>query len=159
NDGVLHALSTQNGEEKWMATAPKGGDVFGYSSPVVQGDTIYIAGLGDHGDVYALNALNGNPRWRVSTRQTFYESSAKVAPDGRSMAIMGLRGKVSILDTTNGKRLWGYELGPGNIFSTPEYDGRIVYTVTMANDVQAINGPNIDLIPSRRRTAEDKPGR
>ena len=54
---------------------------------------------------------------------------------------MGLRGKCSILDTANGKKLWGYELGPGNIFSTPSYDGKTLYTVTMANDVQAINAP------------------
>jgi outer membrane protein assembly factor BamB len=143
NDGILHALNAATGHEDWIAHAPTGSDAFGYSSPVVLGLDIYIAGLGEHGDVYALDTTNGKPRWQSPTGQAIYDSSARLAPNGKSLAIMGVRGHVSILSTEDGKRLWGYELGPGNIFSTPEYDGNIVYTVTMDNDVQAINGPGV----------------
>jgi hypothetical protein len=73
------------------------------------------------------------------------------------MAIMGIRGKVSVLSTRDGRQLWGYELGPGNIFSTPEYDGTAVYTVTMANDVQAIAGPNTVKSPEPRRRSTAAP--
>ncbi len=142
NDNTMHALDSRTGVVKWSISAPKGGDPLGYSSPVVSGDRIYIAGLGDHGDVYAFSTAGGAPKWQIPTGQTFYDSSVKLAPDGASLAIMGVRGKVSVLSTSDGHRLWGYELGPGNIFSTPEYDGSAVYTVTMANDVQAIAGPN-----------------
>ncbi|HZO91807.1 MAG TPA: PQQ-binding-like beta-propeller repeat protein [Chthonomonadaceae bacterium] len=138
NDGVLHAVNAATGKDDWAARAPEGGDTFGYSSPVVSGLDIYVGGLGQNGDVYCLDATNGNLRWRASIGQTIYDSSPKVAPDGKSLAIMGVRGKVAVLDTATGKRLWGYELGPGNIFSTPEYDGHIVYTTTMAHDVQAL---------------------
>lgn len=141
NDGVLHAVDSQNGTEVWTARAPQGGDVFGYSSPVVAGSMVFVGGLGDHGDVYALDTASGKPRWRTPTGQTIYDSSPKLSPDGASLAIMGVRGNVVVLDTANGRRLWSYDLGPGNIFSTPEYDGRVVYTTTMMNDVQALNGP------------------
>jgi outer membrane protein assembly factor BamB len=153
NDNMLHAVDVRNGDDVWAISAPKDGDSLGYSSPVVSGNTVYVAGLGQNGDVYAYNIANGGMRWRNSTGQTFYDSSVKLAPDGKSLAIMGLRGKVSVLDTANGRRLWGYELGPGNIFSTPEYDGSVVYTVTMANDVQALNAPGVGGPSERRKPA------
>ena len=146
NDGVLHALDARTGQEAWTARAPADGDEFA-STPVVVGLTLYIAGQGENGDVYALDTANGKVRWRRSTGQTILDSAPKVAPDGKSLAIMGMRGKVSVLDTANGRPLWGYELGPGNIFSTPEYDGDIVYTVTMANDVQALKSPRQAPLP------------
>ncbi|HLK61567.1 MAG TPA: PQQ-binding-like beta-propeller repeat protein [Chthonomonadaceae bacterium] len=143
DDNVLHAVNKRTGHDDWTASAPKGDDVFGYSSPVVSGATLYVGGLGGHGDVYALDTETGKFLWRTPTGQTIYDSSPRLAPDGKSLAIMGVRGNVVVLDTANGKQLWTYDLGPGNIFSTPEYDGRVVYTTTMMNDVQAINGPGV----------------
>jgi len=55
-----------------------------------------------------------------------------------------VRGTVSVHNTQDGKVLWQYELGPGNIFATPEYDGETVYAATMANDVQGLNPPGYD---------------
>ncbi len=141
NDGVLHAVNLQTGHDDWMAHAPAKGDVFGYASPLFAEGVVYLGGLGENGDVYALDANTGDLKWRHATGQTMYDGAPRLAPDGKSLAIMALRGRVSVLDTANGSKLWSYELGPGNIFSTPEYDGNIVYTVTMANDVQAINAP------------------
>ncbi len=155
NDNTLHALDARSGNVKWSTGAPKGADPLGYSSPIVAGDTIYVAGLGDNGDVFAFSTSGGSPKWRSPTGQAFYDSSLKLAPDGASMAIMGVRGKVSVLNVKDGRRLWSYELGPGNVFSTPEYDGMAVYTVTMANDVQAIAAPNT--VPSSNRR-QAKPG-
>ncbi len=141
NDGALHAVSLRTGHDDWTVHAPAKGDVFGYASPIFADGVVYLGGLGPNGDVYALNAATGSIKWRHATGQTMYDGAPRLAPDGKSLAIMALRGHVSVLDTANGARLWSYELGPGNIFSTPEYDGSIVYTVTMANDVQAINAP------------------
>jgi outer membrane protein assembly factor BamB len=161
NDNTMHCLDARTGAVVWSISAPKGGDPLGYSSPTVAGETLYIAGLGDHGDVYAFAASDGAVRWRTPTGQTIYDSSVRIGPDGRSLAIMGVRGKVSVLDTGSGRRIWGYELGPGNIFSTPEYDGSAVYTVTMANDVQSIAAPNsaapADGPPAARGAKASKP--
>ena len=142
NDDTLHAVNLQTGKDDWSVHSPDKGDVFGYASPIFADGVVYVGGLGDHGDVYALNAATGALKWRHATGQTMYDGAPRLAPDGKSLAIMALRGHISVLDTANGAPLWTYELGPGNIFSTPEYDGSIVYTVTMANDVQAINAPN-----------------
>lgn len=154
-DGRLIALRAEDGQTLWTARAPKGSDTFGTSSGMVIGPTLFVAGTGDadgHGDVYALDTASGKILWQVRTGQNIVGSSPRLAPDGRSFAIMGMRGKVSVLDTLSGARLWGYELGPGNIFSTPEYDGRAVYTVTMANDVQVIDGPGHGFTPGNRDT-------
>ena len=160
NDGLLHALNAQTSKEVWTAAAPTTSDSFGYSTPTVVGPNLYLAGLGKNGDVYCLDAGTGSITWRVSTGQSIYDSSPRLAPDGKTFAIMGVRGRVSVLETRMGKRVWGFELGPGNIFSTPEYDGQHVYTTTMANDVQCINAPGVGGIERRqpRVPAPDTPG-
>jgi len=155
NDGVLHSVLAASGKEVWSVHAPAGSDPFGYSSPTVVGSQVLVAGLGDNGNVYSFATSNGKLTWSVSTEQPIYDSSPGLAPDGKSMAIIGVRGRVSVLDTRTGKRLWGYELGPGNVFSTPEYDGDTVYTTTMANDVQGINRPGF-AGPSRRPAAPEQ---
>ena len=141
NDGLLHAVNLQTGKDDWTISAPANGDAFGYASPVCANGVVYVGGLGGNGDIYALDAGKGSLKWRHATGQTMYDGAPRLAPDGKSLAIMALRGRVSVLDTANGNPLWTYELGPGNIFSTPEYDGATVYTVTMANDVQALTAP------------------
>jgi len=141
NDDTLHAVNLQTGKDDWAVHSPAKGDGFGYASPVFADGVVYVGGLGSNGDIYAFDAGNGALKWRHATGQTMYDGAPKLAPDGKSLAIMALRGHISVLDTASGSPLWTYELGPGNIFSTPEYDGKIVYTVTMANDVQAINAP------------------
>lgn len=143
NDGYLHAFDTLNGNEVWKMRAPKDGGAFGYSSPTVFQGTLYLAGLGDGGDVYAVDVMSRAIKWHIKTEQSIYDSSVRLAPDGASLAIIGVRGKVSVLDTRTGKKLWGYELGPGNVLSSPAYDGNIVYATTMARDVQALNAPGV----------------
>jgi outer membrane protein assembly factor BamB len=152
-DGVLHALDTRTGKEAWSLRASQAGDTFGASSPVVSGLDVLIGASGEEGNVYCVDTATGQVRWRAATGQSIEGSAPRLAPDGKSLAIMSVRGLVTVLDTATGQRLWQYDLGPGNIFSTPEYDGRIVYTTTMADDVQAINGPNVAPSPSGPKRA------
>ncbi len=139
NDGFLHACEANSGKEIWKIRPVGAGDSFSYSSPTVRNGVLYLASLA--GTIYALDAVTGKAQWSMPTQQPIYESSVCLAPDGNSLAVIGVRGKVSVLDTRTGKSLWLYELGPGNVLSTPAYDGKIVYTTTMANDVQALNAP------------------
>jgi outer membrane protein assembly factor BamB len=145
-DGDLVALDSASGKSIW--TVREDFDHLAMSSPVARDGTIYIASTGEHGDVYAFDARTGEQRWCQGTGRSIYNSSPALAPDGKSLAIMSVRGRVSVLDTATGKLLWTYELGPGNIFSSPAYDGSVVYTTTMANDVQALNGPGVEHMPS-----------
>ena len=144
-DGVLYALEARAGTPLWQTRAPKGGDAFGQSSVTASdadGGTLYVAGTGEQGSVYAVEGATGHILWQTPIGQPIYDGSPRLAPDGKSLAIMGYRGLAAVLNAQTGAKLWTYELGPGNIFSTPGYDGRALYTVTMENDVQAINGPD-----------------
>ena len=153
-NGRVTAYNAQSGELIWTARGASTGSQLA-GTVFADSNRVYLSGSDGDGTVAAFNATTGTPLWRVQTGQAILDSAPKLAPDGRSFAIMGFRGKVSVLDTATGRRLWSYELGPGNIYSTPEYDGKIVYTVTMANDVQALNGPGVTgspLAPSLPKT-------
>jgi outer membrane protein assembly factor BamB len=140
-DGFLHALSANDGTPLWKIGAKEGSGSFGYSSPTLRGGTLYIASWGHDGNVFAVDANTGSIVWESKTGQAILTSGVQVAPDGKTLAVIGVRGNVCVLDTTTGKTLWNYALGPGNVLSSPAYDGRTVYTTTMANDVQALNAP------------------
>ncbi len=142
-DGALYCLDSVTGAEKWFWRPGGEMDPLRTCSPTLCGTNVIVPGTGPNGDVYAVNGTSGTLEWRTITGQRFEGVSARAAQNGRSVAIMGIRGHCSILNNADGTRLWGYELGPGNIYSTPEYDGNLLYTTTMADDVQAINGPGV----------------
>ena len=142
-DGTLSALNPQTGIIIWKTRSPEQNDIFGGSSVSVLGLTLYITGKGGKGDVYALDTSTGQIQWTSSIGQKIDGSSPRLSPDGHTLAVMGYRGHVAVLSTDSGKILWSYELGPGNIYSTPDYDGNHIFTVTMADDVQCINGPGV----------------
>lgn len=150
-DNRLHAVDTRSGREEWAVQPPANSDKLGYSTPAFTGPHVIVAGLGEKGDLFAFDARDGRLAWHTSLGQNIYDSSPRLAPDGRTFAIMGQRGRVAVLETVGGRKLWTYELGPGNIFSTPEYDGTTVYTATMANDVQALNAPGPQLVRKERK--------
>jgi outer membrane protein assembly factor BamB len=141
-DGTICALDSKTGKIQWRKAATGGRLKFGASPPSVSGTTAYIAASdGAASRLFALNTADGEIVWQTPLGQAVVGAGVGVAPDGRSLAVIGVRGKVSVHDAQNGKVLWGYELGPGNVFSTPQFDGTAVYTATMANDVQALNAP------------------
>ena len=142
-DGVLYALESRGGTPLWQIRAPQGSDPFGHSTiaAAANGQAVYLAGTGEQGTVYAIEGATGRVLWQSAIGQAVCDGAPRLSPDGKSLAVMGYRGRVAVLETGAGKKNWTYELGPGNIFSTPGYDGQAVYTVTMENDVQAVNAP------------------
>lgn len=133
----FEAYDARTGQRLWGIRLPTRESV-----PAVSGSTLYLVGNNSDGvRLYAVNGSDGTIRWQVPLKQRVVASSVKIAPDGKSLAVNGVRGTVSVHSTQDGKTLWQYELGPGNIFSTPEYDGETVYAATMANDVQGLNPP------------------
>ncbi len=114
------------------------------STPAVSATALYFvtnASPPKQSKLTAASTTDGHILWQIPLSQPVIKAGVKLAPDGKSLAVVGVRGSVSVHSTQDGKKLWGYELGPGNVFSTPEYDGQTVYTATMANDVQALNAP------------------
>jgi outer membrane protein assembly factor BamB len=143
-DGMLHCLDAAHGSETWAKQAPIGGDTISSCSPAACGSSIIVCGDGKLGSVYSFDGDTGALLWHLDIGQTIEASGVHPAPNGLSFALMGVRGRTEVLSAHNGYRLWGYELGPGNIFSTPAYDGSALFTTTMADDVQAINGPGVE---------------
>lgn len=141
-DGVLFAINETTGAVLWHRAAPAADEPY-RSTPVVLGLSIYVAGAGSDGDVYSVSTVDGSVQWVQGIGQEINGSAPVLAPDGRSLAIMGGRGGVAVLDTGTGHIAWRYSLGPGNIVSSPAYDGEHLYTTTMADDVQCINGPGV----------------
>ncbi len=144
--GKLYSLNEATGAVNWHISAPPGDEPF-HSTPVILGLNVYVAGTGPNGDIYSLSAVNGAVQWKTGLGQSINGCAPILSPDGRSLAIMGGRGAVAVLDTGTGHIDWRYSLGPGNIVSSPAYDGDHVYTTTMADDVQCINAPGIGAPP------------
>ncbi len=146
SSGVLYNLNEATGAVNWHATAPAGEEPF-HSTPVVLGLNVYVAGSGPNGDIYSLSAVDGSVQWVTGIGQAINGSAPVLSPDGRSLAIMGGRGAVAVLNAGNGHVAWRYSLGPGNIVSSPAFDGEHLYTTTMADDVQCINAPGVGAPP------------
>lgn len=141
NDGVLHALNAQTGEEVWTARAPQGGDTLGYSSPLYVEGMILVGGLGDkgQGDCYAFDAATGKLIWRCSTGADNYDSSP--ARIGEYIVIGSVQGRLSWIEWKTGKLRYQYALDPGYVFSTPANSERMTFVTSMNGAIYAMRLP------------------
>jgi outer membrane protein assembly factor BamB len=134
NENTLHAIDTRNGNVVWKANAP--GDKFGYSSPALANDRIYIGSLGDKGQVHCLNPATGAFIWTTATGETIYESSPAVA--GNHLAIGSVSGLLSVLRTSDGAITGSYRFPAGLFLSTPVAHRNFIYAATFAEEVVAL---------------------
>jgi eukaryotic-like serine/threonine-protein kinase len=135
NDGVLHALDAATGEVAWKQTSP--GDKFGYSSPAVVDDRIYIGCLGDRGEVRCVAADDGRELWVAATGATIYESSPVVVGD--FVAIGSVNGTLWLLARADGRIAGQHRFPPGHFISTPAASAGRVYAATFAEVVTAFD--------------------
>jgi outer membrane protein assembly factor BamB len=135
NDGILHCIDTNTGTAVW--TQKSGGDKFGYSSPTIVGDRIFIGCLGDRGEVRCVSADDGEVLWVAATGATIYESSPAVT--GNHIAIGSVNGTLWLLETATGRIADQYRFPPGHFISTPAADARRIYAATFAEVVIALD--------------------
>jgi outer membrane protein assembly factor BamB len=135
NDNVLHALEPSTGRVLWTRTTT--GDKFGYSSPTVVGDRIYIGCLGDRGEVRCLAVDDGRELWVSATGSTIYESSPAVA--GGRVAIGSVDGTLWLLDAADGAIRGSYRFPSGHLLATPAADRGRVYAASFAEIVMAFD--------------------
>ncbi|HZU66531.1 MAG TPA: PQQ-binding-like beta-propeller repeat protein [Ktedonobacteraceae bacterium] len=121
----LWALSLTNGHVLWSFDT---GDRI-TSSPLVQGDTVYIATW--QGKIFALNRSNGQLRW-VYLLNTVHNQNV-VDGVGGSMAqannrlYMGdYRGSILCIDALHGKLIWRFATG-AQVLATPVVAGERIY--------------------------------
>ncbi|CAN5757923.1 PQQ-binding-like beta-propeller repeat protein [soil metagenome] len=137
NDNVLHAIDPVTGTLLWQQSSS--GDKFGYSSPTVVGDRIYVGCLGDRGEVRCLAASDGRELWTTATGATIYESSPAIA-DG-FLAIGSVNGTLWLLDTADGRIVDSFRFPPGHFISSPAAGPGRVYAATFSEIVAALAIP------------------
>jgi outer membrane protein assembly factor BamB len=110
-DGLIFAFDRATGALRWTF----GSDTIlpGYAIPVARGDTIFAGAL--RGDVYALDAANGDVLWHRSPVPT-YPSAAFDPVLGGDQLFVGygergftIRGGLAALDAASGEVQWYHD--------------------------------------------------
>lgn len=131
NDGILHALDTTTGSEKWRIDRKK----MGYSSPLYHDGVVYGC-LSDESKVLAADAKTGAIKWEKETGHVVYDSSFCWA-DGQ-VVIGCVDGTVQSYDAATGELKWQYKLDHGHLLASPAADEKFVYIASMLGRVTAI---------------------
>ena len=127
--GFLLAIDAATGRELWRF------DLGAYvlrSSPAVVDGTVYIAG---GYDLYALDSLSGEVRWRRPLRLA--GPSSPVVVDG-VLYLASQEGDVYALDAETGSTIWDESVGD-LLFSSPAVSGGFVYIGTDGGDLLAFD--------------------
>ncbi len=131
NDGILHALDTQSGEEKWQIDRKK----MGYSSPLYHDGVVYGC-LSDESKVFAADAATGAIKWEHETGHVVYDSSFCWA---NGQVVIGcVDGTVQSYDAATGERKWEYKLDHGHLLATGAADETHFYIASLLGRVTAI---------------------
>jgi outer membrane protein assembly factor BamB len=143
-DGNLYALELETGELEWRfeteGSALASAD-FGFdrktiqSSPAVAGGTVYFGSR--DGAMYAVDAGNGELRWRVSEGPSWMVSSPAVS-DGAVYAGWSDALIFHAVDASTGEELWRFDVGD-RVFSSPTVVGATVYVGTLSGQLLAID--------------------
>jgi outer membrane protein assembly factor BamB len=143
-DGSLYAVDLLSGQLKWRYdTEGRGlnsGD-FGYdrksiqSSPAVVEGTVYF-GARD-GFLYAVNAADGQLRWRFDQQISWVNSSPAVA-DGRVYAGSSDGRFIQCVDARTGKEVWRLKT-ESLVWSSPALAGQTLYVGDWAGNLYALN--------------------
>jgi outer membrane protein assembly factor BamB len=131
NDGILHALNTEDGKEAWHIDWKN----MGYSSPLYHDGRVYCA-LSDKGRVFCVDAKTGQFKWQTDTDSVIYDSSFCFG--GGNVFIGNVGGVLNSIDANTGKIEWQYRLGPGHLLGSPVADDKLVYMGSMSGKVVAL---------------------
>ena len=136
NDGILHALKIENGDEVWNVDWKK----MGYSSPLFHDGRVYGA-LSDEGKVFCVDADTGDFKWTAETGAVIYDSSFCFGGDkagGGNVFIGNVNGTLNSINAADGKIEWQYRMGPGHLLGSPAADAEKVYMGSMSGKVIAM---------------------
>lgn len=133
NGNVLWAFRATDGEVLWQSTAE--GDKFGYSSPRIEDDRIYVGSLGDAGLGRCVSLSTGEAIWSAATGSTIYDAGPALTT--RHAVFASVSGLLSAADKVTGEISWRYQMPPGHLLSTPLGIGDSLYAASYANTVMA----------------------
>jgi outer membrane protein assembly factor BamB len=114
-------------------------------TPLVAGGTLYVGGTEDPvqgpGQILALDAATGEPRWSVSTGTSEPPSGGLALSGGRLFASLGFETAgtpMLALDAASGRVLWSLE-APTYFYGPPNIAGGVVYATGGDNKVWALD--------------------
>jgi outer membrane protein assembly factor BamB len=154
DDGNVYALNADNGTKIWNHTISSAiGWNYFYetpeaigSSPAVANNIVYIAS--DDGNIYALNAANGNKLWNYTINSSTLTIRQPWPPFVSSPAVedgavyVGSGDNIYALNATSGNELWSYATD-GWVESSPAVVNGVVYLGTDNGSVYALGSPSI----------------
>ncbi|MBU4223448.1 MAG: PQQ-binding-like beta-propeller repeat protein [Euryarchaeota archaeon] len=137
-DGYIYALNASNGNLKWKYQTDDG---FLHSSPAVSNGSVFVGVYGPRvvspgswtqiHQVYALDANNGNVKWKFNTTGTVAFSSPVVS---RGVVYVSSSEYVYALEESSGDLRWKYrEFGLGLRNSIPAISGNTLYISSSAS--------------------------
>ena len=108
------------------------------TSPVVAGGTVYVAGSGDPGSLYAVDAASGESRWQFEPAG--YATSAPAVVAG--VLYVGTWGRrFYAIDAATGEERWSTEVGHRFGPSSPAVVDGTVYVGTIGDGPLVVSGP------------------
>ncbi len=116
----LLAINAQNGERRWSVPLRFAGSC----SPVLDGDTLYVAT--QEGHVSAFAARSGEELWHYRNDNLLFGSPAV---SGDRVMIADESGQVTALDTSSGREVWQKDVGE-EVFATPAISDGVAFVVT-----------------------------
>ncbi|AIE83477.1 PQQ-binding-like beta-propeller repeat protein [Fimbriimonas ginsengisoli] len=134
NGNILWSFYAETGEPVWSCNSP--GDKFGYSSPCLVDDRIYIGCLGDKGEVRCVSSI-GQILWTTAIGSTIYDSSPCHAAG--VVTIGSVNGLVTSMSAEDGKVLGQYHLPTGHILASPVAEPGRVYAASLSDHVVAFD--------------------
>jgi eukaryotic-like serine/threonine-protein kinase len=136
-DDVLHALDAKTGVETWAYHSPEASWM--PSSPAIWNDTLFV-GSSNAYTFYAINALTGEIRWKVTSPGRSFSSPAVaggVVYYGDATGQGAGVGHLYALDALTGNQLWSYNV-PADVFSSPVVLNGVVYFTSMDGSLYAL---------------------
>lgn len=131
--GVVAALSTADGSERWRTDARITGP------PTVAGGTVLVPTTDGAPAVRALARADGSERWRAPLDDAGEAFARPVVADGIALAgtVGEDGGRVVALDAADGSEVWTLD-ATGNVRAAPAVGDDVAYLATDAGELRAL---------------------
>ena len=128
-DGSVYALNVEDGSEAWhFITRDRV-----WATPVVVGDTVYVASLDHH--LYALDLASGNELWQTEMRGAI--AGTPVVTAG-SLWVGDFASTLYQVDLESGSILWTWEAADW-LWATPAVADDVLYLADVSGHVYAFD--------------------
>lgn len=121
-DDTFYALDPDVGTLIWKYSSPKS---FGFTMPVIDGNTVYTGGGIDDGNMYAFDALTGELKWKFFTTAYGIESPPSVL--NNTLYFGGIDYYFYALDKNTGELKWKFLAGHNVSTKAVFFEGKVIF--------------------------------